>query len=161
MNTNSNNNTNSNRIELNAKKTMLELRDEISKDGVKLTYVTYDGAKIGILGYLNEADKKKAEAALKKVSDEVSSPFELVAKLNELTAIDDSGITPDEEVVVNGYRCYVDYGAKALYMASSCDKITDLSDLSCDLPTEAIKALLVERAKNALADDECDDPDEF
>ena len=161
MNTNSNNNTNNNRIELNTKKTMLELRDEISKDGVKLTYVTYDGAKIGILGYLNEADKKKAEAALKKVSDEVSSPLELIAKLNELTAIDDSGITPDEEVEVNGYRCYIDYGAKTLYMAESCDKVVDLSDLSCDLPNEAIKALLVERGKNALVDDDCDDPDEF
>ena len=150
MSTNSTNNTNS-RIELNAKKTMIELHDEISKDGVKLTYVTYDGQKIGILGYLNEADKKAAETALQKVANSVSSPWELIAKLSELTAIDDSGIAPDEEIDVKGNRCYIDYGARALYLATTCEKAVDLSDLACDLPKEAVKALLLERAKNVLA----------
>ena len=165
-NTNTNN-TNPNGIELNARKTMLELYDEVNKDGVKLTYVKYDGVSIGILGYLNEADRKAAEATLKKLSNEVSSPWELMTKLSELTAIADSGVTPDEEVEVNGQRCYISYATRALYMSATMEKAVDLDDLKCDLPPEAIKTLLMERAGHVLAstytaptDDDGDDEEE-
>lgn len=156
MNTNSNNNTNNanvnntnnnSRIEVAAQKMpILQLRDELRADGLKMTYVTFNDEKIGMLGYLNDRDRAAAEKALRKASEGCTSPFEAIMRLNALTAIDDSGIEPDEEVEVEGVSCYISYKDKTLYRACDCEPVCDLNDLNCDLPKEAVKTLLIERA---------------
>lgn len=156
MNTNSNNNTNNanvnntnnnSRIEVAAQKMpILQLRDELRADGLKMTYVTFNDEKIGMLGYLNDRDRAAAEKALRKASEGCVSPFEAIMRLNALTAIDDSGIEPDEEVEVEGVPCYISYKDKTLYRACDCEPVCDLNDLNCDLPKEAVKTLLIERA---------------
>jgi len=149
MNTNSNNTNNmnaTNRINVHAKTSILELRDEMSRDGLKLTYVMYDDIKIGMLGYLNDKDRAAAEKLLKKIGEGVNGPIELMARLSVLTTLEDSGIAPDEEVEVNGEQCYISYTDRSLYRAADCTKICDLHDLKCELPNEAIKTLLLERA---------------
>ena len=157
MNTNNTNNINNSnvnnainnngRIEVAAQKMpILQLRDELSSDGLKMTYVTFNDTKIGLLGYLNDRDRAAAEKALRKASEGCDSPYEVIMRLNELTAIYDSGIDPDEEVEVEGVSCYISYKNKTLYRACDCEPVCDLNDLNCDLPKEAIKTLLIERA---------------
>ncbi len=146
-NTNVNNSTNNSRIEVAAQKMpILQLRDEFRADGLKMTYVTFNDTKIGMLGYLNDRDRAAAEKALRMASEGCDSPFEAMMRLNALTAIDDSGIEPDEEVEVAGVSCYISYKDKTLYRACDCEVVCDLNDLNCDLPKEAIKTLLIERA---------------
>ena len=146
-NTNANNSTNNRRIEVAAQKTpILQLRDELRADGLKMTYVTFNDTKIGMLGYLNDRDRAAAEKALRKASEGCDNPYEAIMRLNALTAIDDSGIDPDEEVKVEGVSCYISYKDKTLYRACDCEAVCDLNDLNCDLPKEVIKTLLIERA---------------
>lgn len=153
MNTNNTNNTNVNNtnnnghIEVAAQKMpILQLRDELRADGLKMTYVTFNDEKIGMLGYLNDRDRAAAEKALRKASEGCNNPYEAIMRLNALTAIDDSGIDPDEEVKVEGVSCYISYKDKTLYRACDCEAVCDLNDLNCELPKEAIKTLLIERA---------------
>ena len=158
MNTNNNtNNTNNannanvnntnNRIEVAAQKTpILQLYKEMKTMGVNLGFITFDDTKVGVRGWGAGDDNGTSERVLRMLAEGCDNPYDMMSRMQLLTALFDSGIEPDEEVEVEGVSCYISYKDKTLYRACDCKAVCDLNDLNCDLPKEAIKTLLIERA---------------
>ena len=143
-------------MELNKTKTnknVVELRQELMANGTTVENVYVDGQKFVCIGYVSERDKAACLKAIQAAVDGSENLWEAAQKLMINANLTDKQITPDEEVDVNGYPCLIDYD-KRIICDHNGDTIADLEDLHCELPDEAIKTLLIERAATALAEEE-------
>lgn len=137
-------------IDINKEKSAVQIHTEFKANGTKIEYITINDQKIGILGSVNERDR---EAALKVLRDTYEASngdvYEMISKLSTLATIDEKEIEPDEMVNIEGVNIMLSYSkAKAYTMdgkeIASCDDLPNM-------PTEAVKAVLVARVEAALS----------
>ena len=114
-----------------------------------------------MFGYASESDRiacmKLIEDAVRATGGDIMAAQYYIMNAVEVAA---NEITPDEAVDVDGTEILISYADKAAYLGT--EKIADLDDLDCELPNEAVKALLKDRAKLSLSErnayyDEVDD----
>lgn len=144
-----------------APKTTVELIQETNAAGVTLEYLAIDGVKIGTMGYTSQKDKEAAIKFVQRIVD--NSQNTGYALYNEImqTCMTGAAMTEEsieakdsEETEIDGVPIIINYEAQKAYIGidKSLEAIADLEDLDCDLPAEAVKALLVERSKTAIAE---------
>ena len=144
-----------------APKTTVQLIQETNAAGVTLEYLAIDGVKIGTMGYTSQKDKEAAIKFVQRIVD--NSQNTGYALYNEImqtcmtgAAMTEEGIEAkdSEEVEIDGVPIIINYEAQKAYIGidKSLEAIADLEDLDCELPAEAVKALLVERSKTAIAE---------
>lgn len=144
-----------------APKTTVELIQETNAAGVTLEYLAIDGVKIGTMGYTSQKDKEAAIKFVQRIVD--NSQNTGYALYNEImqtcmtgAAMTEEGIEAkdSEEIEIDDVPVIINYEAQKAYIGinNSLEAIADLEDLDCDLPAEAVKALLVERSKTAIAE---------
>lgn len=136
--------------EIKTTKNAVEIRSELKENGTKIEYIVIDGQKCGILGSTSEKDR---EAALKALNAAYIASngdvFEMMEKLSTIATIEEKEIMPDEMVEVCGVDIILSYSNAKAYTMDG-EEIASCDDLQVDIPNEAVKALLVERVKNAL-----------
>jgi hypothetical protein len=134
---------------INTNKNPVEIRSELNKSGVRIEYIVINGQKIGILGSTNEVDRN---AAIKALNDAyVASGGDIAAMVSNLTTVaklEEKQIVSDEVVTVCGEEIIISYESAKAYTMSG-EEIATCEDLP-NMPREAIKAVLVARAENAL-----------
>lgn len=144
-----------------APKTTVELIQETNAAGVTLEYLAIDGVKIGTMGYTSQKDKEAAIKFVQRIVD--NSQNTGYALYNEImqtcmtgAAMTEEGIEAkdSEEIEIDDVPIIINYEAQKAYIGIDkfLEAIADLEDLDCDLPAEAVKALLVERSKTAIAE---------
>ena len=144
-----------------APKTTVQLIQETNAAGVTLEYLAIDGVKIGTMGYTSQKDKEAAIKFVQRIVD--NSQNTGYALYNDImqtcmtgAAMTEEGIEAkdSEEIEIDDVPVIINYEAQKAYIGinNSLEAIADLEDLDCDLPAEAVKALLVERSKTAIAE---------
>ena len=135
--------------DIKVNKNAVEIRSELKRNGTKIEYIVIDGVKCGILGSVSEADKAAALDALNKAYVASNGNiFEMMQKLSTIATIEEKEIDPDEVVDVCGVEILLSYSkAKAYTMDGK--EVANCDDMPT-LPKEAVKALLIARAENAL-----------
>lgn len=139
----------------NTRKSMVEIVKSI-RQNAEVEILRIDGVECGIMGYANEVDKAAGIAAIQEIVDnsdkrgyalamEVMNTMMIAGNQNEAGVPADA--TP-EAVKVNGKDMNILYDKKAIFNRDLTKEIANCKDLP-DMPKEAIKAVLVERAKNA------------
>jgi len=139
-------------IETPKVKNHIEIRQEL-QNGTTIEYVVIDGAKVGILGSLNEKDRAAAINLLEKAYNETGGNIgAMIATLSNIANDTEKGVTPDEIISVDGIEIEIEYSSgKALLVGG--DEIANCDDLDVSsLPNEAIKALLEARVKTYIAE---------
>lgn len=136
--------------EIKTTKNAVEIRSELKANGTKIEYIIIDGVKCGILGSVSEADREAAIKALNAAYVASNGDiFEMMEKLSTIATIEEKEIIPDEVVEVCGVDIILSYSGTKAYTMDG-EEIANCDDLQVDIPKEAVKALLVERVKNAL-----------
>ena len=102
-----------------------------------------------MFGYVSETDlaagMRLIENALRATGNNVGDVQRYIMQAMQVAAHD---IHPDETVDVNGNEILISYTGKNAYLNG--EEIANLADITCELPNEAIKALLVSRAEVAI-----------
>ena len=134
---------------ISVNKNAVEIRKELKENGTTIEYIVIDGQKCGILGSVSKADR---EAALKALNAAYVASngdiYEMMQKLSTIATIEENGIEPDEVVEVDGVEIILSYANATAYTMDG-EEIANCADLPA-IPNEAVKALLIERVKNAL-----------
>ena len=102
-----------------------------------------------MFGYASETDKqacmKLIEEAIKATQGDIRAAQVYIMNAVIVAA---NEITPDEAVEVEGIEFLISYKDKKVYEGTT--EIANLDDLNCELPDEAIKALLITRIQLEL-----------
>ena len=130
-------------------KNAVEIRSELKANGTTIEYIVVNGQKVGMLGSTSEKDKQNAMKAIQTALDSSNGNiYEMMQKLQTIAIIEEKEINPDEMIEVNGVEIIISYEAKAAYTIDG-EEIANCTDLP-DMPSEAIKAVLVARTETAL-----------
>lgn len=115
-------------------------------------------------GYVNENDRQACMALLEQAVRATGGNVPEIQRylMNAITTAA-RGIHPDSVLVVDGIEYLISYAGKTAYRGTT--PIADLSDIPCELPPDAIRALLIDRIRLAVQTNvgyefEDDDPDE-
>ena len=103
-----------------------------------------------MFGYVSESDKKAAmqllEEALLATGGNLS---QIPTYIRNAVCVEAHDIHPNEAVKLeDGHEIMIDYSKKTAYLGT--DAIANLDDITCELPEEAVKVMLLDRAKNEL-----------
>ena len=117
-----------------------------------------------MFGYATESDKA---ACLKLIGEALTATGGNIAEVQKYimnaVVISANDIVPDEVVEVNGAEYLINYETKKAYDREI--EIANLDDITCDMPNEAVKALLISRIQLELEQknepDYDDDYDDF
>ena len=139
----------------NTRKSMVEIVKSI-RQSTEVEILKIDGIECGIMGYANEADKQAGIAVVQQIVDNsdkrgLALAMEVMQTMTVAGLQKEAGIPADakpETVKVNEEDMNILYDKKAIYNSNLTKEIANCNDLP-DMPKEAIKAVLVERAKNA------------
>jgi hypothetical protein len=134
----------------NTNKSVVELRSELNKDGIKVENVYVDNVKFTTIGYCSEKDKNACLKAIQLAVDSSDNIWEAAMKLMTNANLTDNGVEPNEEVKINGTNYFISYAEKALYDPNG-DEVVNCKELECELPPEACKTILVQRAELIIA----------
>lgn len=135
--------------EIKTNKNAVEIRSELKQNGTKIEYIIIDGIKCGILGSTSEADRNAAiEAINKAYTASNGNIIEMVMKLSTIATIEEKNIDPNEVIEINDEEVIISYSNAKAYLMNG-EEIANCSDLP-DMPKEAVRAVLIERAKNAI-----------
>ncbi len=103
-----------------------------------------------MFGYVSESDlaagMRLIENALRATGNNICDVQRYIMQAMQTAAHD---IHPDECVDVDGHEILISYAAKTAYLGT--EEVANLADMTCELPNEAIKALLVARTETAMA----------
>ena len=134
---------------INTIKNAVEIRSELKANGTKVEYIVINGQKCGIMGSVNEADRKAALNALNAAYVASNGDiYEMMSKLATIATIEEKEIEPDEVVNICGCEIILSYKNKKAYTMDG-EEVANCTDIS-DIPNEAIKALLIARAEVAM-----------
>jgi len=143
------------------KKSTVELIAETNAQGVTMEYLAIDGQKIGTMGYTSQKDRQAALDFVQRIVDNSDKTgmalyMEIMETAMTGAAMTETGIAAkeSEEVEIDGVPLIINYTEKKSYIGINAElkDIANLDDLTCELPEEAIKALLVERSKTWIAE---------
>lgn len=114
-----------------------------------------------MMGFVSETDReagmKLIAEALRATAGDIRAAMYYMYNAAKTAA---NNIKADEAVTINGMEVIIDYQNRKAYL--DVEEITNLDDINCELPREAVKAILVERAtreieKRVAEFDELDD----
>ena len=139
----------------NTRKSMVEIVKSI-RQNTEVEILKIDGIECGIMGYANEKDKQAGIAAIQQIVDNSDKRgYALAYEVMNIMMVagyqNEAGVPADatpETVEVNGKPMNILYDKKAIYNSDMTAEIANCNDLP-DMPKEAVKAVLIERAKNA------------
>jgi hypothetical protein len=139
----------------NTRKSMVEIVKSIRQNS-EVEILKIDGIECGIMGYANEADKQAGISVIQEIVDNSDKrgcalAMEVMQTMMVAGWQNEAGVPADatpEAVNVNGKDMNILYDKKAIYNSDCTKEIANCTDLP-DMPKEAIKAVLIERAKNA------------
>lgn len=133
----------------NTNKNVVELRKELSSNGIAMENVYVNNRKFCCMGYMSEKDKQACLKAIQTAIDGSENEYEAMIKLITIANLNDKEVTPDKEITINNTKVLISYEARAAY---DCDgnEIANCRELTCELPCEAIDAILLPRIKYAL-----------
>ena len=135
--------------DIKVNKNAVEIRSELNANGTKVEYIVIDGVKCGIMGSVNGADREAAIKALNAAYVASNGNiYEMIEKLDAIATIEEKAIEPDEVVEVYGVEVILSYSKAKAYTMDG-DELANCEDLPA-LPKEAVKAVLIARAENAL-----------
>lgn len=130
-------------------KSAVEIRSELKANGTKIEYIVINNQKVGILGSISEADRKKAIETLSKVyTDCNGNIYEMMQKLREIATLEEKEIEHDEVVKVRGKDILLSYSKRKAYNMYG-KELANCNDLP-NLPKAAIKAVLMARVEIIL-----------
>lgn len=139
----------------NTNKNLVELKSELGNTGLETVYI--NGTPVGVIGYTGEEDHKASLDAIQKIVDSSDGLMDAMRKVALLGSLGEKKIEPDEQVTIEELEeeYLINYNKAEIYTLAG-DKVADCEDLNgVKLPKEAVKALLIERAKTAcLKEDE-------
>lgn len=154
VNTNSKEDNTMNKINANVttgKATEGEFAISYQRDGYGALIPIIDGVphKELMMGYVSERDAQAGlellGKALKATNGDIPAAMRYMYTAASVAAAD---IKPTETVMIEEYECLIDYDKKAIYLGD--ELIADLEDMDTTAwPDEAIKAVLVTKAKAA------------
>ena len=139
----------------NIRKSMVEIVKSI-RQNTEVEILKIDGIECGIMGYANEADKQAGIAVIQQIVDNSDKrgyalAMEVMKTMTVAGLQKEAGIPADakpETIKINGEDMNILYDKKAIYNSNLTKEVANCNDL-LDMPNEAVKAVLVERAKNA------------
>lgn len=133
----------------NTNKNVVELRKELSSNGITIENVYVNNRKFCCMGYMSEKGKQACLKTIQTAIDGSENEYEAMMKLITIANLNDKEVTPDKEITINNTKVLISYGARAAY---DCDgnEIANCRELTCELPCEAIDAILLPRIKYAL-----------
>lgn len=138
----------------NTRKSMVEIVKSIRQNS-EVEILKIDGVECGIMGYANEADKQAGITAIQEIVDNsnkrgLALAMEVMQTMIVAGRQNEAGVPADaapEAVKVNNKDMNILYDKKAIYNGDLTEELANCKDLP-DMPNEAIKAVLIERAKN-------------
>jgi hypothetical protein len=130
----------------NTRKNVVEIYQELAKNGALIEYIVINGQKVGILGSVSEKDRHKAIEAIQMVLDASGgNVYETIQKLNTIATMTEHDIEPDEMIKVRGKDIIISYNERAAYTTDG-RKIANCDGLPI-MPHEAVKAVLTARVE--------------
>lgn len=134
----------------NNTKNAVEIRTELASNGITVEYIVINGIKCGILGSASDKDKQAAIKAIQTALDASDGNVcAALSKLATIATIEEKAINPDEMIKVDGTDIIISYAAKTAYTLDG-EEIANCTDLP-DMPTDAVKAVLIARIQVALS----------
>ena len=134
----------------NNTKNAVEIRAELNAKGITIEYIYVNGHKLGILGTTGAKDRENAIKAIQTALDASDGDiYDMMEKLSTIATIEEKEIQSDEMVEVCGVNIIISYAAKTAYTLDG-EEIANCTELSDDVPNEAIKAVLVAKTEVAL-----------
>lgn len=141
-------------------KTIIDNINEIVNFGVNSEMVKIDNIPIGIVSYVNSEDRRAAIGAINiilknsknsglSLAMEVMDVFMTQAAMKEANA----NSAMSEEIEIGGISVILEYIQRKAYIGGSeisMEEIANIDDMTCELPHEAIKSILIERATKKL-----------
>lgn len=145
--------------ELPISKNTIELLRLAEEAGIEFDNISMNGSPMGI-AMSGDGPREAGIRFMQAVANNVTDPRKAVTDFQNVlllgAAMKEEGITAaeSEEDEVEGVPVVINYPSQRIFMGvnRSLVLLADLKDLDCDLPVEAVKALLVERCKTALAE---------
>lgn len=145
--------------ELPISKNTIELLRLAEEAGIEFDNVSMNGSPMGI-AMSGDGPREAGIRFMQAVANNVTDPRKAVTDFQNVlllgAAMKEEGITAaeSEEDEVEGIPVVINYPSQKIFMGvnRSLVLLADLEDLDCDLPAEAVKALLVERSKTAIAE---------
>lgn len=145
--------------ELPISKNTIELLRLAEEAGIEFDNISMNGSPMGI-AMSGDGPREAGIRFMQAVANNVTDPRKAVTDFQNVlllgAAMKEEGITAaeSEEDEVEGVPVVINYPSQRIFMGvdRSLVLLADLEDLDCDLPAEAVKALLVERSKNAIAE---------
>lgn len=145
--------------ELPISKNTIELLRLAEEAGIEFDNISMNGSPMGI-AMSGDGPREAGIRFMQAVANNVTDPRKAVTDFQNVlllgAAMKEEGITAaeSEEDEVEGIPVVINYSSQKIFMGvnRSLVLLADLEDLDCDLPAEAVKALLVERSKTAIAE---------
>lgn len=130
-------------------KSAVEIRSELKANGTKIEYIIVNNKKVGILGSISEADRKKAIETLNKVYTDCNGNLsEMMSKLREIAELEEKEGKDEEIVRIYGANILLSYSKRKAYNMYG-KEIANCNGLP-SMPKEAVKALLIAKAELIL-----------
>ena len=102
-----------------------------------------------MFGYVSESDKT---ACMNLIRDALiatnGDTYKAMNYIQNAVMVAANDIKPNEAVTVEGVELLINYEAKKIY--EGVTEIANLEDITCELPQEAVKVMLVDRAKHVI-----------
>ena len=145
--------------ELPISKNTIELLRLAEEAGIEFDNISMNGSPMGI-AMSGDGPREAGIRFMQAVANNVTDPRKAVTDFQNVlllgAAMKEEGIAAaeSEEDEVDGIPVVINYPSQRIFMGvdRSLVLLADLEDLDCDLPAEAVKALLVERSKTAIAE---------
>ena len=145
--------------ELPISKNTIELLRLAEEAGIEFDNISMNGSPMGI-AMSGDGPREAGIRFMQAVANNVTDPRKAVTDFQNVlllgAAMKEEGIAAaeSEEDEVDGIPVVINYPSQRIFMGvdRSLVLLADLEDLDCDLPAEAVKALLIERCKTAITE---------
>lgn len=104
-----------------------------------------------MFGYISESDKQACMNLIQQALVATNgNTYQAARYIQNAVMIAANDIKPDEAVTVEGVELLVNYTTKKIYEGTT--EIANLDDVTCELPQEAVKVMLMDRAKHIIVE---------
>ena len=152
--------------EIKTKKTKGEFTVSYQQNGYGGVIPVIDGTPHPelLMAYVSDEDRDAGLDLLKKALEATNGDiFAAMQYMHEAAMTAAKDIRADESMMIDGKEIVIDYDQRAAYY--NTEMIANMEDIGCELNSEAIRAILMARAKNVLheideyEDEDCEDED--
>ena len=133
-------------------KNIVELQKATKELGYGIETVDMNGVSIPAFAYASEEDRQAGLRFLQMFMDGSDNSMSALHKICAVAKLGDAKIELDEEVEVDSVPMVINYKDKAIYTIYG-EEIANCRELECELPAEACKLILIQKAKLTLEED--------